>query len=184
MASRRGEKINKERKKRNIDEKGVFCCYRFRDNTAEKCAYLVHQNATLLPNNTLQLNAGNISHVGQIFFDQDLINLVDTVEPYSSNTNEMVENMDDGVFYVEADGMDPVARYTFIGDTVSEGLMAWTVFGIDTDANNNDVVQAASYYGEDGGEANAEYNFTKLGAIEQVPSSFSGLTTVTTTVSV
>ncbi|KAF5616054.1 extracellular dioxygenase [Fusarium sp. NRRL 25303] len=145
---------------------------------------LVHQNATLLPNNTLQLNSGNISHVGQIFFDQDLINLVDTVEPYSSNTNKMVQNADDGVMYVEADGMDPVARYTFVGDTVSEGLVAWAVFGIDTDANYNDVVQAASYYGEDGGEANAEYNLTKLGALEEVPSSFSGPTTFTTTVGV
>ncbi|KAG5789464.1 hypothetical protein H9Q69_011466 [Fusarium xylarioides] len=145
---------------------------------------LVHLNAKLLPNNTLQLNSGNISHVGQIFFNQDLINLVDTVEPYTSNTNKMVKNVEDGVLYAEADGMDPVARYTFVGDTISEGLMAWTVFGIDTDANYNDVVQAASYYGEDGGEANAEYNLTKLGALEQVPSSFSGPTTFTTTVGI
>ncbi|KAF5548566.1 Dioxygenase family [Fusarium phyllophilum] len=145
---------------------------------------LVHQNAKLLPNNTLQLNSGNISLVGQIFFDQDLINLIDIVDPYSSNTNKMVKNVEDGVLQAEADSMDPVARYTFVGDTVSEGLMAWTVFGIDRDANYNDVVQAASYYGEDGGEANAEYDFTKLGALEQVPSSFSGPTTFTTTVGI
>ncbi|KAF5651399.1 aromatic compound dioxygenase [Fusarium tjaetaba] len=121
---------------------------------------LVDQNAKLLPNNTRQLNSGNISHVDQIFFDQELCNLVDTIELYTSNANKIVKNVEDKVLYAEVNDMDPVARYTFIGDTVSEGLMAWTVFGIEKYANYNGVVQAASYYGEDGVGANAEYNLS------------------------
>lgn len=42
---------------------------------------IVHQNATVLPNNTLLWGSGTLDHVGQIFFDQDLIDEADTVYP-------------------------------------------------------------------------------------------------------
>lgn len=42
---------------------------------------IVHQNATVLPNNTLLWDSGTIDYVGQIFFDQDLIDEADTVYP-------------------------------------------------------------------------------------------------------
>ncbi|KAH7007655.1 dioxygenase family protein [Ilyonectria destructans] len=133
---------------------------------------------------TLEMNSGNIAHVGQVFFDQDLINLVDTISPYSENTNTMVKNSEDGIFYVEAEVIDPVTRYTFLRDSLEKGIMAWMVFGIDLDANYNDVVQAASYYGKDGGKSNANYNLTKLGPLEQVPTTAKAPTTFTTTISV
>ncbi|KAH6962319.1 Intradiol ring-cleavage dioxygenase [Ilyonectria sp. MPI-CAGE-AT-0026] len=145
---------------------------------------MIHNNATVHPNKTLELNSGNIAHVGQVFFDQDLINLADTISPYSENTNTMVKNSEDGIFYVEAEVIDPVTRYTFLGDSLEKGIMAWMVFGIDLDANYNDVVQAASYYGKDGGESNANYNLTKLGPLEQVPTTAKAPTTFTATISV
>lgn len=42
---------------------------------------LVHQGGYILPNNTF--TGGNVSHVGQVFFDQDLINEIDTFYPYN-----------------------------------------------------------------------------------------------------
>lgn len=42
---------------------------------------IVHQNTTVLPNNTLLWDSGTNDYVGQIFFDQDLIYDVDTVFP-------------------------------------------------------------------------------------------------------
>lgn len=44
---------------------------------------IVHQNTTVLPNNTLQWGAGSLDYVGQIFYDQDLIDEADTVYPVS-----------------------------------------------------------------------------------------------------
>ncbi|KAL5513379.1 hypothetical protein ACEPAH_3778 [Sanghuangporus vaninii] len=37
---------------------------------------------------------GAIAHVGQVFFDQDFIAEVDTVSPYSTNSNQITENSD------------------------------------------------------------------------------------------
>lgn len=51
-----------------------------------------HLSAEQLPNGTI--TSGQVSHVGQLFFDQDLINLVETASPYSTNTQELVSQLD------------------------------------------------------------------------------------------
>ena len=40
-----------------------------------------HLNGTILPNGTY--SGGSVSHIGQFFFDQDLITEVNTLPPYS-----------------------------------------------------------------------------------------------------
>lgn len=47
-----------------------------------------HLSAEQLDNGTI--TSGQISHVGQLFFDQDLIDLVETASPYVDNTQEQV----------------------------------------------------------------------------------------------
>lgn len=114
---------------------------------------MVHTNATLLANHTLGSD-NYASHVGQAFFDQDLISQVETLEPYASNTQEITLNEDDGILSEEisADGVDPFMEYTLLGDSVSDGLFAWLAFGINTTVSNS--VTPAAYYYKEGGVAN------------------------------
>ena len=111
-----------------------------------------HLNATLNSNNTL--SGGAITHVGQMFFDQDLVTLVEATEPYASNTQELTTNAEDSIFEGESDGYDPVVEYVLLGDDVSEGVFAWIAFGMDSGAAYN--ITAAAYWTEDGGVENED----------------------------
>lgn len=136
----------------------------------------------MLPNGTLELGTGSIAHVGQVFFGQTLIELADTFYPYTQNTNAIVLNQEDGIFYDEASSMDPVANHVHVGDSLEDGLVAWMAFGINTTSDYTDTVQEASFYGAEGGETNENYNITKLGPLETVPSGVPTPSAFTTTI--
>jgi len=51
---------------------------------------LAQLNATRLANKTV--TGGTTAHVGQLYFDMDLIHEVRKVEPYLGNQQELVEN--------------------------------------------------------------------------------------------
>lgn len=106
-------------------------------------------DATLNANKTL--SGGSITHVGQVFFDQDLISLVETKEPYASNTQELTTNAEDNILAGEAADVDPFAEYVLLGEDVSDGIFAWLAFGMDTTAVYN-VTAAASWTSEGGVE--------------------------------
>ncbi|OBT60246.1 hypothetical protein VE03_10607, partial [Pseudogymnoascus sp. 23342-1-I1] len=96
---------------------------------------LAHLNAQVLSNGTL--SGGTIPHTGQLFFDQTLINEVETTTPYSSNTNSITTNADDRVFATETanTNSDPVFEYVLLGDDVSDGIFAWINIGINPSAS-------------------------------------------------
>lgn len=109
-----------------------------------------HLNATLNSNNTL--SGGSITHVGQMFFDQDLITVVEEVEPYVSNTQELTTNEEDSIMSEESEGYDPVVEYVLLGDDVSAGVFGWIAFGMDSTAAYN--ITPAAYLTSDGGVEN------------------------------
>ena len=104
-------------------------------------------NATVNANSTL--SGGHITHVGQMFFDQDLITLADTVEPYASNEQEVTSNSDDSILAEEAEDVDPFVEYVMLGDDISEGLFGWLAFGMDSTNSYN--ITPAAYWTEEGG---------------------------------
>lgn len=111
---------------------------------------MVHTNASLYPNETL----GNLvyaSHVGQAFFDQDLISQVESTAPYKTNYQALTSNSEDSILAQEAgtDGVDPFMNYAYIGNGVGDGLFAWLAFGINTTYSSK-VTPAALLY-ESGG---------------------------------
>jgi len=109
-----------------------------------------HLGGTVLDNGTY--TGGTIAHIGQLFFDQDLITEVNELEPYSANTVAIVENADDRVVATEiTNGSDPYFNYVLLGDTVSDGLFMWITMGIDTTASY--TASAASDYTASGGVA-------------------------------
>ncbi|CAI6336170.1 unnamed protein product [Periconia digitata] len=111
---------------------------------------MTHVGAQQLPNNTVA--GGNITHVGQIFFDQDLITLAEQQEPYLTNTQTLTTNADDFIMAEEAENVDPVVDYVLLGDDISQGIFAWIAFGMDATANQS--VTPAVYYTENGGVKN------------------------------
>ncbi|KAL6703429.1 hypothetical protein ACN47E_009688 [Coniothyrium glycines] len=108
---------------------------------------LTHVNATLEANNTIE--GGYISHVGQLFFDQSLINEVEATSPYTENTQVLLLNEDDTIFAAEAATSDPVLNYVYLGDDISDGIFGWVTVGIDTKAVY--TPSPATYVDENGG---------------------------------
>jgi protocatechuate 3,4-dioxygenase beta subunit len=98
---------------------------------------------------------GTAKHIGQLFFDADLIDKVEKLEPYSTNTQVLTTNDQDNIAPAEAtDEFDPFLNYVMLGDNLSDGLLMWTMIAIDTTADYNDAVSAAANYYEDGGVDN------------------------------
>ncbi|RAL16159.1 intradiol ring-cleavage dioxygenase [Aspergillus homomorphus CBS 101889] len=104
-------------------------------------------------NNTLTgLYTTTANHVGQIFFDQDLITEVETTSPYSTNTQELTTNANDSILSEEADTIDPFAEYVLLGDSISDGVFGWISLAIDADESSS--ITPAAYYTADGGVEN------------------------------
>ncbi|KAH9893788.1 aromatic compound dioxygenase [Xylariomycetidae sp. FL2044] len=114
---------------------------------------MVHTNVTLYANNTLG-NDVYSSHIGQTFFDQDLITLVEETSPYTTNTQELSTNEEDGILREETvtDGVDPFYQYVMLGDDVTDGIFAWISFGINSTIS--DAISPAAFLYESGGVTN------------------------------
>ncbi|KAJ5980550.1 hypothetical protein N7481_007848 [Penicillium waksmanii] len=108
---------------------------------------------TLLKNGTISgLYSSTSSHVGQAFFDQDLIAKVEKTSPYSTNTQDLTTNSEDSILSDEADTIDPFMEYILLGDSVSDGIFAWISVGVDSTVDSS--VSPAAYYTEEGGVEN------------------------------
>jgi protocatechuate 3,4-dioxygenase beta subunit len=110
---------------------------------------IAHVGATVLSNGTL--TGGNIAHIGQLFYDQDLITEVEALSPYNTNKVSITLNANDRVLAAEIENSnsDPVMEYVLLGDTVEDGLFSWITIGVDISAS-----YSASYAAEltaDGG---------------------------------
>ncbi|PTU20308.1 hypothetical protein P175DRAFT_0439284 [Aspergillus ochraceoroseus IBT 24754] len=105
-------------------------------------------------NNTISgLYTSHTSHVGQIFFDQDLISAVEATEPYASNTQDLTVNADDSILSQELESdIDPFVEYVYLGKDVSDGILAWV--SVVMDASEDSDVTPAAYYTEEGGFEN------------------------------
>ena len=96
---------------------------------------MAHINATKLANDTI--TGGNIAHVGQIFYDQDLIDAVEATYPYNTNTIAMTSNADDQILATETENSDsdPLVEYAFLGDDLSDGIFGWITIAVNQSAS-------------------------------------------------
>ena len=113
---------------------------------------ILHVNATPLANGTIR--SATASHVGQIYFDQDLISQVETLSPYTENAQNLTTNANDFLLEAAAGTSDPLVEYTLLGEAVSDGLLGWLSFGVNTTLASN--VTAAATYFKDGGVENPD----------------------------
>ncbi|KAL4880110.1 Intradiol ring-cleavage dioxygenase [Aspergillus karnatakaensis] len=115
---------------------------------------VAHLGATQLANNTL--TGGYVPHIGQLFFDQDLINEIEATYPYNTNTVAITENANDHVVIVETEDSDsdPFFQYALLGDTIEDGLVAWVTLGVNVSASHDSSVSYAATLTSSGGVSN------------------------------
>lgn len=110
---------------------------------------IAHERGKVLRNHTY--SGGQITHVGQIFFDEDLRAKVETTAPYSTNNITTVTNDADMWAPQQAStGYDPLLEYVVLGHTLKAGLFGWISIGINVTANYTIDFPAGSWT-EDGG---------------------------------
>jgi protocatechuate 3,4-dioxygenase beta subunit len=107
-----------------------------------------HFNATARANNTLW--DSRVTHVGQVFFDQTLVDSVKQIEPYSTNKQNLMLNAADNILLQEAASSDPFFNYVLLGESLQEdGIFAWFSFGVNT-TFTRDIMAAAMRFKEGG----------------------------------
>ena len=95
---------------------------------------IIHHGAKLLPNNTI--SGGTISHVGQFYVEQSLLNTVEKSSPYSTNTQTWTQNAADMLFKTGyGKGDDPTLKAVLLGKTMEEGLYASIEVGVNPKIN-------------------------------------------------
>ncbi|KAF2029184.1 aromatic compound dioxygenase [Setomelanomma holmii] len=123
---------------------------------------LTKTNVTVRSNGTTGSD-GAVTHIGQLFWPEDLISAVEATEPYASNTVAYTSNDEDMWSIVQADAeYDPFPQFVYLGEDITDGLMAWIQIGINATADytDGDYYNVAATYQAGGGVANADSGFT------------------------
>ncbi|KAL3490281.1 Intradiol ring-cleavage dioxygenase [Aspergillus germanicus] len=115
---------------------------------------VAHIGAETLANNTI--TGGYVAHIGQLFFDQDLITEVEATYPYNTNEVEITLNADDHVVQDETEdsASDPFFEYALLGDSLEDGIFAWITLGVNVSASYD--TSYAALLTADGGVANSQ----------------------------
>lgn len=117
---------------------------------------LSHMNATVQSNGTISVWNKAVSHIGQLFWPEDLRQEIEALEPYASNTVAVTTNDEDMWAPLSADeSFDPFPQFVYLGDDVSDGLFAWIQIGINSTADyqNDDYYGVVGYLDAEGGHA-------------------------------
>ncbi|KAI3390592.1 hypothetical protein diail_9109 [Diaporthe ilicicola] len=123
---------------------------------------VAHVGSEVLPNGTY--TGGRVAHLSQLFFDQDLRDVIEALPPYASNQIRVTTNTAD-MFggYASSSAYDPFLNYVLLGSDVSSGLFAWHELGINMSSNWDTYATYASVWAEGGGRDNPAFNFSIVG---------------------
>jgi len=113
---------------------------------------MVHTGVKREINGTI--TGGKVAHISQLYFDQSLITAVEKTAPYTTNTQVLTLNTNDGLLRQTTNngGDDPFLRYVMLGGKVEDGIFAYTRFGVDASAGWS--VNPAAWRDESGGHQN------------------------------
>lgn len=81
----------------------------------------------------VRYDQSTVSHVGQLFFDEDLLSEVYAVSPYSAHleTLNRTTNAEDSVLSsASEDGYSPFISMSLLGSTVEDGLVGYITIGV------------------------------------------------------
>lgn len=109
---------------------------------------LLHPNATPYPNGSIIDTTA--AHVGQMYFDQDLVSQVEEQQPYASNKQPLTTNDEDQLLQGDlSQGGNPLMQHRLLGDKIEDGILAWLSFGINA-TQKNKVHPTATYFSKGG----------------------------------
>lgn len=109
------------------------------------------------PNGTLGTDELLAVHVGQLFFDQSLLEEVEATYPYYTNTQNLTTNAEDYILAEEAATEDPMVEYVLLGSDIRDGILSWATVAINT--TDSITVNDAAYIDSDGGHSTGyEFN--------------------------
>ena len=91
---------------------------------------ITHLDAKPEANNTIWNT--RVSHIGQAFFDQSLIDKIEATAPYSTNKQAVSKNAADSILLQEAATADPFFQYVQLSNDLKDGIFAWFSFGVNT----------------------------------------------------
>ena len=95
---------------------------------------------------------GTVNHIGQLYFDQELISQVENMAPYATNDMKLMLNAQDFLAAQQAsNGYDPFLDYVMLSEDPADGLLMWITLGINGNADHNNAVSAGAHYYEGGG---------------------------------
>ncbi|KIM71083.1 hypothetical protein PILCRDRAFT_83139, partial [Piloderma croceum F 1598] len=107
-------------------------------------------NYTTNTNGTIGLEAGEILHMGQIFFEESWSELVAATSPYNEETIKRTLNDVDRVYLEQntVTGYNATAQLKMLGENLSDGLLGYVTLGVDPTASYS-FQNIAYYTGED-----------------------------------
>ncbi|KAI1379423.1 aromatic compound dioxygenase [Hypoxylon crocopeplum] len=117
---------------------------------------LAHANAKVMPNGTISVWNASVSHIGQLFWPDDLRAEVEETYPYNTNTVALTTNDEDMWSVLQADASyDPFPQFVYLGDSIEDGLFAWIQIGINgsADYSEDEYYGVAAYIDAEGGHS-------------------------------
>jgi hypothetical protein len=127
------------------------------DGRAIHTHLLTKSNVSLYENGTT--TGGAVTHIGQVFYPEALVSAVEATAPYNTNTQAYTSNDEDMWSIVQAgETFDPFPQFIYLGDDITDGLLAWIQIGINSTADHTDdsYYAVAASYQAGGGVANAD----------------------------
>ncbi|KAI1146464.1 Intradiol ring-cleavage dioxygenase [Nemania diffusa] len=119
-----------------------------------------NRGAKLLDNGTYV--GGKVNHIGQLYFDQELIDAVEGMNPYKQNKYQLTYNVDDFLTSQQASSdHDPFMDYVMLSEDPDDGLLMWATIGINGTADYNALATPGAWYYKEGGvDRSPTFNFT------------------------
>lgn len=130
------------------------------DGRAIHTHLLTKSNVTVRENQTTQ--DGAVTHIGQLFWLEELRSAVEATSPYNENTQPITSNDEDMWSIVQAENeYDPFPQFIYVGNDITDGLFAWIQIGVNASADytDDDYYSVAATYQAGGGVANADSSF-------------------------
>ncbi|KAH7120385.1 Intradiol ring-cleavage dioxygenase [Dactylonectria estremocensis] len=98
----------------------------------------IHVTAQTNITNGTSYSASKVQHVGQLFFDEDLLNSVYALSPYVEHLSTLnrTTNAEDKLFSsASSDGYSAVISVSQLGDSLEDGLVGYITIGVNTTAD-------------------------------------------------
>ncbi|KAB5588551.1 hypothetical protein CTheo_8009 [Ceratobasidium theobromae] len=93
---------------------------------------MIHTNYSVATNGSIISHAGTVRHIGQLFFDDELNEVILSQGVYANTTETRTYNTEDSILDSEnADGYNAYASTELLGETETDGILAYITIGVD-----------------------------------------------------